>query len=63
MRVFCVALLTLLLEGVASSHHSPAMFDMAKQMELKGSVREFQWTNQHSYTRLAVKDEKGKEWE
>ena len=64
VRVFCVALLTLLLEGVAASaHHSPAMFDMARQIELKGAVREFQWTNPHSYIQLVVKDEKGKEVE
>ena len=65
MRIFCVALLlTLLLEGVAeSAHHSPAMFDMAKQIELKGAVREFQWTNPHSYIQLIVKNAAGQDEE
>lgn len=47
----------------AFAHHSPAMFDMATRTELKGIVREFQWTNPHSYIQLLVKDAAGTEVE
>ncbi|MES2606575.1 MAG: DUF6152 family protein [Pseudomonadota bacterium] len=47
----------------ASAHHSPAMFNMAARTELKGVVREFQWTNPHSYIQLLVKDSAGTEVE
>jgi hypothetical protein len=46
------------------AHHSPVMFDQAQQLTLTGTVREFQWTNPHSYIQLAVKNEQGldEEW-
>lgn len=37
-----------------SSHHSFAMFDSAKELTLAGTVREFQWTNPHSWLQLEV---------
>jgi hypothetical protein len=48
----------------ASAHHSFAMFDMAKNTTLTGTVRQFQWTNPHSYIQLNVPDANGKmvEW-
>lgn len=45
------------------AHHSPAMFDFSKQLTLTGTVREFQWTNPHSYIQLVVKPENGAEQE
>jgi len=50
--------------STASAHHSPAMFDMSRHAVLKGVVREFQWTNPHSYIQLLVRDDAGneKEW-
>lgn len=61
------ALVCVLLLGVvspASAHHSPAMFDMSRRVVLKGKVREFQWTNPHSYIQLLITDDGGneKEW-
>jgi len=59
-------LLSIVLLGTAvpaSGHHSPAMFDMAKRVPLEGVVREFQWTNPHSYIQLLVKDKSGKDVE
>jgi phage-related protein len=41
------------------AHHSPAMFDFSKQLTLTGTVREFQWTNPHSYIQLVVKPSDG----
>ncbi len=40
--------------GRALAHHSFAMFDNAKSVELEGTVREFQWTNPHSWIQLTV---------
>ena len=36
------------------AHHSFAMFDQRKVMTLEGTVREFQWTNPHSFIELDV---------
>jgi len=58
--------LLLLLGGVLSpamAHHSAAMFDQQKKVELTGVVREFQWTNPHCYIQLLVKNAQGKEEE
>jgi hypothetical protein len=38
----------------AVAHHSFAMFDQTKQLSLKGTVKEFQWTNPHAFIRVDV---------
>jgi hypothetical protein len=38
----------------AAAHHSFAMFDQKKVMTLEGTVKEFQWTNPHSFIELEV---------
>ena len=45
----------------ALAHHSFAMFDADKTMTLNGTVREFEWTNPHSWIRINVADQSGKE--
>ncbi len=52
------------LAGIASAHHSDAMFQREKVVELSGTVKEFQFTNPHTWIQLDVKDEKGElvEW-
>jgi hypothetical protein len=47
----------------ARAHHSAAMFDDSRVVELKGVVKELQWTNPHVWLQVTV-DEKGakKEW-
>jgi hypothetical protein len=55
--------LGLMLPNESMAHHSPAMFDFGKQTSVTGTVREFQWTNPHSYIQLTVKDAKGREQE
>ena len=47
----------------AGAHHSFAMFDMAKDVTVTGTVRVFQWTNPHSYIQLMVPDASGKQVE
>ncbi len=38
----------------AGAHHSFAMFDTRQEVTLSGTVREFQWTNPHSWLQLDV---------
>ena len=43
----------------AIAHHSPAVFDRTREVKLTGVVKEFRWSNPHSYIELEVKNEKG----
>src|ERR1700761_1324354 len=43
----------------AQAHHSYAMFDRAKTVTLNGTIREFRWTNPHSWIQLTVPGENG----
>jgi len=38
----------------ATAHHSTAMFDFSKTVEIKGTIKEFQWTNPHTWTKVDV---------
>jgi hypothetical protein len=40
----------------AVAHHSTAEFDYTKQVTIKGTVKEVQWTNPHSYIQLIADD-------
>ena len=42
----------------ALAHHSFAMFDRDKTVTLQGTVKEFEWTNPHSWLRFTVNDDK-----
>ena len=55
---------TFLFAVPALAHHSFAMFDADKTVELVGTVKEFQWTNPHSWLQVMVSDNAGKmtEW-
>ena len=43
----------------ALAHHSFAMFDQSKQLPLKGTVHDFQWTNPHAFIDIDVPNEQG----
>ena len=45
--------------GLAWAHHSDAMFEREKVLELNGIVKEFQFTNPHTWIQVDVKDDKG----
>jgi len=53
-----------MLPTLSVAHHSFAMFDRTQVVSRKGIVREFQWTNPHSWVQLMVKDPGGEvqEW-
>jgi hypothetical protein len=45
--------------SLALAHHSGAMFDNTKEVEIAGTVHEFQWTNPHVFIELMVAGPKG----
>lgn len=59
MKIVSLTALALAAYAVpAAAHHSFAMFDRDKTVTLEGTVKEFEWTNPHSWLRFTVKDEK-----
>jgi len=47
----------------ALAHHSAAMFDEARVVELKGTIKEMQWKNPHVWIQVVVDDHgKPTEW-
>ena len=47
----------------ALAHHSFAMFDANQTTALEGTVKEFQWTNPHSWIMLTVaKEGQAQDW-
>jgi Family of unknown function (DUF6152) len=56
--VVCVAVRPLV------AHHSAAMFDNQKTMEIAGTIKEFQWTNPHVWIQVERQNAGGakEEW-
>lgn len=44
----------------ASAHHSFAMFDTKVEQTIEGTVKEFQWTNPHTWIQVNVTGADGK---
>ena len=51
--------LALLGSAPAYPHHSNVAFETEKIAEVKGAVREWSWTNPHTWLRIVVDDGKG----
>lgn len=62
-RLLPTTLLLALAALPAGAHHSFAMFDLEKDVTLQGVVKEFQWTNPHSWIQLMVTDAEGRQVE
>ncbi len=45
----------------ASAHHSYSMFDRSKELILAGTVKEYHFTNPHSWLTIVVRDASGKD--
>jgi hypothetical protein len=58
--VFTAVFMTLGPGSSVFAHHSFAMFDRVHEVTLSGVIREFQWTNPHSWIQLLVTDASGK---
>ena len=59
MRIGKVTAILLVLDtwaGIATAHHSFAMFDQTQQKTLVGTVKEVQWTNPHIWVQVLVMD-------
>src|SRR6266566_5863016 len=41
----------------AAAHHSFAMFDADKTVTMKGTVKQLEWTNPHSWLRIMIVDQ------
>lgn len=62
MRIVTLSLLAVAATASATAafaHHSGAMFDRSKEVVLNGVVKEFQWTNPHSFIQVLVRDANG----
>lgn len=53
------AIVVALIAAPAVAHHSYAMFDAEKTVTLEGTVKQFQWTNPHSWIYLTASDASG----
>ena len=59
-RANALAVAFLLIAGNALAHHSATMFEQTKTVTVEGVVKEFQWTNPHSWLLVDVTDKSGK---
>jgi hypothetical protein len=56
-RTLAVAALScLLVTNIASAHHSTAMFDMQHTVTISGTVKQFDWTNPHTFIFMDVQN-------
>ena len=64
MRHSVLAILLAASVGSALAHHSSAMFDMTRTVTVQGTVKEFQYTNPHSWLQVLVVGSDGRsvEW-
>ena len=49
-----------LASAIVSAHHSSAGIDRTKSVELVGTIKQFSWTNPHSWMEVEVPDRKGR---
>ena len=59
VKAFGLALVAAAMTAPAFAHHSFAMFDAEKTVTMTGVVKEFEWTNPHSWIRMMVEDQSG----
>ena len=52
-----------LLPTLGSAHHSAAMFDPTKEITIQGTVKDFQYTNPHSWLIIVARGADGKDVE
>ena len=52
-----IAIAAMLTTSSLLAHHSFAMFDQSKSVELRGTVKSFRWSNPHVFIQLVVTKE------
>jgi Family of unknown function (DUF6152) len=63
LKYSLIAVAAMLAASSAFAHHSFAMFDQSKSVNLQGTVKDFRWSNPHVFIQLLVKTEGGGEEE
>ena len=53
------AILSLCAASAAVAHHSNAMYERTRTLDVTGTIREFQWTNPHTFIELTVDSANG----
>lgn len=53
------AIMLLLWPVFVAAHHSAAMFDKDRLVEVEATVREFQWTNPHVWIEITIENADG----
>ncbi len=49
--------------GTVAAHHSMSMFDNTREVSVRGTVTQFQWSNPHAYIQMVSTDGQGREVE
>ena len=62
-KLLTAAALAAAIATPALAHHSFAMFDMSKQITVSGTVKDFQYTNPHSWVIVTALGADGKQTE
>jgi hypothetical protein len=55
----CLPLILLITASAAFAHHSFAVYDHTRTLNLKGTVTRFQWSNPHAYLDIDVPENDG----
>jgi len=61
LKLVCLSIVLLGASPPAWVHHSGAMFDRGRVIEIRGVVKEFAWTNPHSSFKVEVQGTGGAE--
>jgi hypothetical protein len=59
VKIVVAAALTVLAGGAASAHHSFAAFDTTAEKTITGTVKQFDWTNPHTWIWVDVPNGQG----
>jgi hypothetical protein len=59
-RALALVFAAFIFGGTATAHHSATMFEPTKTITVEGVVKEFQYSNPHSWLLVDVKDKAGK---
>ena len=60
VKAILLAGIAVIVAAPAFAHHSFAMFDRSKVVNITGTVREYEWTNPHVWIHMSVPDQTGK---
>ena len=59
IRFAWLGLLIVAMAGTALAHHSFAVYDHTRSLNLKGTVTKWQWSNPHAYLDIDVRETDG----